>query len=102
MRKKVNDSDSNGYRQHEVFNNLNNYSSFYDSLSFSIMGFVSLGTRAVINIDTYVYSSIQGTLESIKLILESGRIGDAYALLRKYHDSVTLNLYTPSKELNHQ
>lgn len=41
-----------------------------------------------------MYSSIQGTLESINVILQAGRIGDAFALLRKYHDSAILNLYT--------
>lgn len=94
MRKKFTAADSKEYREHPVFSDLDRYVSFYDRFSMSIMGFMTLGTRAIGNIDTYVYSSIQGTLESVKLILETGRIGDAFALLRKYHDSVTLNLYT--------
>jgi hypothetical protein len=53
-----------------------------------------MGTKAIINIDTYVYSSIQGTLESIQHVLKNGRIGDAFALLRKYNDSVITNIYT--------
>lgn len=92
--KKFTAADQTEYKEHVVFKDLEKFIKFYDSFSMSIMGFVTLGTRAIMNIDTYVYSSIQGTLESIKLILEQGRIGDAYALLRKYHDSVTLNLYT--------
>lgn len=88
------EADKTEYKEHAVFNDLDKFISFYNSFSMSIMGFVTLGTRAVMNIDTYVYSSTQGTLESIKLVLEKGRIGDAFALLRKYHDSVTLNLYT--------
>jgi len=60
----------------------------------SIMSFPTMGTRSIINIDTYVYSSIHGTLESIKHVLKNGRLGDAFALLRKYHDSVTINVYT--------
>ena len=53
-----------------------------------------MGTRSILNIDTYVYSSIQGTLESIKDILIKGRINDAYALLRKYYDAAIINIYT--------
>ena len=58
----------------------------------SILSFVSMGTKAI-NFDTYLYSSVQGTLESITAILRSGRINDAYALLRKYHDSAVINIY---------
>ncbi len=52
------------------------------------------GTRAICNIDSYVYSSVQGTLESIKNILINGRINDSYALLRKYYDSSIINIYS--------
>ncbi len=88
------EADRKEYKEHLVFKDLDQLASFYDSFSTSIMGFVTLGTRAIMNIDTYVYSSIQGTLESTKLVLEAGRIGDAFALLRKYYDSVILNIYT--------
>ncbi len=88
------EADRKEYREHPIFKDLDKFISFYDSFSMSIMGFITLGTRSIMNIDSYVYSSTQGTLESIKLVLEKGRIGDAFALLRKYHDSVTLNLYT--------
>jgi hypothetical protein len=59
---------------------------------YPILSFVSMGTKAI-NFDTYLYSSVQGTLESITAILRSGRINDAYALLRKYHDSALINIY---------
>src|SRR5258705_747882 len=59
------------------------------------MGWVTQGTiGSVLNIDTYVYSSIRGTLDSIKDILIKGRISDSYALLRKYHESVIINVYS--------
>jgi len=58
------------------------------------MQFVSMGTHSVINIDTYVYSSMQETLKSIREILLQGRINDAYALLRKYYDAAIINIYT--------
>ena len=85
---------SKEYREHVVFNQLEEYADFYKSLSFHIMSWIRGGTRSAINLDTYVYSSIQGTLESIKLILTDGRINDAYALLRKYYDSTIINIYT--------
>lgn len=84
---------SGAYQEHRVFADLGRYAEFYEQLSMSVLSFISMGTKAVINIDTYVYSSVQGTLESIRAILQSGRINDAYALIRKYHDSTTINIY---------
>ncbi|MGK7936890.1 MAG: hypothetical protein AB4206_14000 [Xenococcaceae cyanobacterium] len=82
------------YKQHQVFAKLDEMIEFYKSFSFSIFNFITQGTKAICNIDSYVYSSIQGTLESIKNILQNGRINDAYALLRKYYDSTIISVYT--------
>lgn len=82
------------YTNHSIFEQLQAYSNFYDSLSFSIMSWASIGTKAVLNLDTYTYSSIKGTIESIQDILRKGRINDAFALLRKYYDSTIINVYT--------
>lgn len=82
------------YAEHNVFDELERYIDFYDQFSFSIMHFVTMGTNSIINIDALIYSSIQGTLESVNHVLKNGRMGDAFALLRKYHDSVTINIYT--------
>jgi hypothetical protein len=82
------------YTEHSVFEQLSKYAGFYDMLSFSIMSFATMGTSSFLNIDTYVYSSMQGTLESIRNILINGRINDAYALLRKYYDAATINIYS--------
>ena len=79
------------YQEHNVFEQLSEFSSFYKSLSFSTMNFISQGTNAI-NLDTYVFSSIQGTLDSICEILAKGRINDSYALLRKYYDSTIINI----------
>lgn len=69
------------YKEHPVFNQLAEYAEFYKDLAFIVMGWVTMGTMgSVFNIDTYVYSSIQGTLESIKDVLIRGRVNDAYAL----------------------
>lgn len=82
------------YKNHRVFTLLPEYADFYKSLAFSIFSFVTQGTRTACNIDSYMFSSIQGTLESIKNILIKGRISDSYALLRKYYDSTIINIYT--------
>lgn len=82
------------YTEHRVFAELDLYANFYQQLAMSVLQFVSMGTRAIWNIDTYTYSSIQGTLESIKATLLAGRINDAYALLRKYYDSAVINVYS--------
>lgn len=80
------------YSEHIIFDELKSYAKFYKSLSFSTMSFIPAGTGAL-NFDTYIFSSMQGTLESISTILLSGRINDSYALLRKYHDSAIINAY---------
>ncbi len=81
------------YKEHEIFAELSKYADFYKSLSSSIFQFISQGTSAICNLDSYLISSIQGTIESIKLILKGGKINDSYALTRKYYDSVVINIY---------
>ena len=85
---------SEAYQSHTVFADLTRYISFYKSLIMSIFLFPTMGTKALTNIDSYTYSSMHGTLESIKSILLSGRINDAYRLLRKYYDSAVIDIYT--------
>lgn len=92
--KSYNGNLGTNYTGHEVFIRLNEFKKFYDSLSFSTMGFSTMGTKALVNLDTYVFSSIAGTLESINEILLKGRVNDAYALLRKHFDSTMINIYT--------
>ncbi|HEY5892270.1 MAG TPA: hypothetical protein VIT91_03470 [Chthoniobacterales bacterium] len=82
------------YQRHIVFADLERYIALYESLALSVFKFVSVGTRAVCNIDSYLFSSVEGTLASIRTILRDGRINDAYALLRKYYDSAIINIYT--------
>lgn len=79
---------------HPVFEQLSKYSEFYSHLSYSVMPFFTMNSGSFINVDTYVFSSMQGTLESINDILIKGRINDAYALLRKYYDAAIINIYT--------
>jgi len=81
------------YIEHPIFSKLEDFSTFYDSLSFSIFRWSSTGTTAIFNIDSYIMSSMKGTVESIKIVLKDGQVNDAYALLRKYHDSIVINIY---------
>jgi hypothetical protein len=94
----MNDADmtiDETYKSHPVFVQLSTYAEFYTQLSFSVMGFVSTGIKGLLcNIDTFIYTSMRGTLESIKDILIKGRLNDSYALLRKYFDSVVINIYS--------
>lgn len=82
------------YKKHRVFIELNQYADFYQQLSMSVFQFVTVGTNAFSNIDSYVYSSMHGTLQSIRTLLVNGRINDAYSLLRKYYDSAIINIYS--------
>ena len=86
-------ADNPAYLSHSVFAALERYAGFHEHLSNSIMGFLTPGMDGFINIDTYLYQSIGGTLNSVAMTLRDGRINDAYALVRKYFDSVVLSLY---------
>lgn len=77
-----------------VFGLLNRLIDFYRQLATSTLPFKTQGTRALGNIDSYVFSSIQNTLGSIQTILNEGKVNDAYALLRKYSDAAVINIYT--------
>lgn len=91
---KVNRNLGKEYLNHVIFTEIDEYMSFYGRLSYSISHWVSMGTSAITNLDTYVFSSFKGTLESIKLVLEVGRMNDSYALLRKYYDATMINIYS--------
>lgn len=82
------------YQEHHVFSELQQYMEFYEQFAMSVFSFATMGTKAICNIDTYVYSSMQGTVDSMRTILLTGRINDAYALLRKYYDSAVINVYS--------
>lgn len=68
---------------------------FYDYLSYNVWTFMSNGVKITfpINFESLIFSSLSGTLDSIKLVLEKGHINDVYALLRKYDDGILINLY---------
>lgn len=82
------------YLTNPVFYKILEYSEFYKLLSDTTMHRMTRGIQAFINIDTYVFTSMSGTLESIHDILLKGRINDSYSLLRKLYDSAIINIYT--------
>ena len=85
------------YIEHEIFNILNDFIGFYNSLAMNSFNFSTSGVEAVLSIDSYIYSSIAGSLDSIKLILNEGRINDAFALTRKYSDTIIWDIYKAQK-----
>lgn len=82
------------YKKHSIHSDLKYYAKFYEMLSDSVMSYVNVGTSTIMNMDTYVFMSIKCTIESIALVLQDGKVNDAYALLRKYNDAVIINAYT--------
>ena len=81
------------YLKHKVFNDLKNVRKFYDPLSNNCYSFVASGTKGIGNYASCVYSSIEGTLDSITTLLTKGRINDAYTLIRKLFDDILLEIY---------
>ena len=81
------------YLKHKVFDDLKYMMEFYDSLSCSCYSFVASGTKGIGNYASYVYSAIEGTLDSITTLLTKGRINDAYTLIRKLFDDILLEIY---------
>ncbi|MGF7025048.1 hypothetical protein [Sphingobacterium sp. HSC-15S19] len=86
--------NSKEYQEHEIFHELTIYAKFYDSLSLSTMHWITPDVSSLLNKDNYIFSSLQGTLESTFDVLKRGRINDGYALLHKYYDSSIINIYS--------
>lgn len=86
-------NDGELVRSHAVFDDLAYIKKFYERLSSGIFQWRRFGVQAKGNIDSFLYSSTAGTLDSIALVLANARIADAYALLRRFQDSAVLNVY---------
>lgn len=71
----------------------NTYAEFYDSLSFSVMSFVPVGTRSIVSLDTFLLSSMASTLKSMAALVTMGSVNDAYALARKLYDAALVGTY---------
>jgi len=81
------------FKNHKLFSKLKEMEEFYDRLAFSTFTFKTMGTHTFWNIDSMIYDSIKGTLESIRNTAKNGRFNDSYSLLRKYYDSIMTNVY---------
>ena len=81
------------YINHKVFQEITRIMEFYDNLSYSCYLFVPLGINSVPNYASYVYTAIRGTLDSVQTLLKTGRISDAYTLVRKYFDDALIDIY---------
>lgn len=82
------------YYFHKIFDFLDDLELFYDALSINSCSLVyGVLVTGKVSIDTAMYTSIEGTIESIKFLIYAGRLGDAFALVRKYADGVFVNLY---------
>ena len=82
------------YREHIIFKNLDLIDEFYDFLSYNSLSFLPNGLPGKFpNTDTYIFSSIKGTIDSIRLLLKNAHINDAYAIARKYFDEIMIDVY---------
>ncbi|WP_297251756.1 hypothetical protein [uncultured Prevotella sp.] len=84
---------SKAYKEHICFKELEEMMEFYECLSDSSYCFIHSGTKGITNYESYVFMSIQGTLDSIKQLLLIGRINDATILVRKFYDDILAEIY---------
>lgn len=81
------------YKKHRIFNEIDFMMESYEFISTSSSSFFQDGVSATANIDSIIYSSLKNTLESIKTLLEIGKINDGFGLVRKYFEGVIIDVY---------
>lgn len=85
------------YDRNLIFDEIKIIQDFYGALSFGNIQCVEhaaiLSKSMVFSTSTYIYGSIEGTMESISVLLHNGRCNDAFALVRKYCDAIILDIY---------
>ncbi|HEY3780294.1 MAG TPA: hypothetical protein VGL56_04365 [Fimbriimonadaceae bacterium] len=81
------------YGSHATFGELDKAFQFYDILSSSVFGFISRTRLLLGNLDSYFFDALAGTVESTKSVLLTGRIADAYTLLRRFRETTHLQVY---------
>lgn len=82
------------YQSHKIFTLFDSFIDFYNAVFMSGPDILTNGVQSgLLNIDKVVCGSLAGTLDSVKVALKQGRINDAYALLRKYHDGIITVIY---------
>lgn len=82
------------YLEHEIFKTLDCIYEFYDLLSDSpYCCYLNSPFETYPNTNNYIYSSIRGTIDSIKLLLDKAYINNAFAIVRKYFDEILMDIY---------
>ena len=80
-------------QNHPLMEELPLIGDFYKRLSFNCFLFLSLGTRGIVNYNSYLYESLSGTISSICCAVEKGNLNDACILLRAYFDAILTAVY---------
>jgi hypothetical protein len=82
------------YYKHKIFELLLDLESFYEFLSDNSSNYCNgMIVTEKYSIDSSIYSSIAGSMESIRILVYTGRLNDAFTLSRKYYDAVTTDIY---------
>lgn len=84
---------SNAYKEHTLFAELVYMIDLYECLSNRAYCFLQTRTKEIFNYQAYCLMAIQGTLESINMLLKTGRMNDAIVLIRKMYDDVVTWIY---------
>lgn len=84
---------TSAYLNHEIFKTIEDIRKVYDRISYGCFLFAAQGTMGITNYASYIYSSIEGTLDSISTLLKKGRIKDAYSLIRILYDDILVEIY---------
>lgn len=78
---------------HACFQVLDDIAEFYECISETSYSFIQKGTKGLINYESYVFLAIRGTVDSIKVLLQKGRVNDAIVLVRKFYDDILTQIY---------
>ncbi len=81
------------FAAHQIFKEIDQTISVYESLSDLVFGQITPTRSFIGNLDSCFFDSIEGTVESIKTVLLTGRIADAYTLMRRLLEVSWLHVY---------
>lgn len=81
------------FKQHRIHGEMDQSAEFYEILGDLVSGGVSMTWAFIGNIDTQFFAALSGTIESMKAVLQVGRVADAYTLLRRFREAGLLQLY---------
>lgn len=81
------------FKDHACFQVLNDIADFYECISETSFSFIQKGTKELANYESYVFLAISGTVDSIKALLQKGRVNDAIVLVRKFCDDILTQMY---------